>query len=194
MQPPQWLGTRGHLLPSIISTSSGTPSVYEPRREGVKKTKKRRVPPHPALPRALCSSSKTRWVQGVLGSTQAWSRSEGWPSNPGNTRLKPRRLMEHGEYKSDWSEINLTRKALLFTKHLHLKRWRRVFVMMLASDRGSVYTGYTLCSIYESGRGEQRNDEIQCWQEEREECSGFFNPIVRHHCCSLPQDHGQAQP
>lgn len=75
------------------------------------------------------------------------------------------------------------------------------FVMMLASDWGSVFTRHAscrenVCGAYESRRGLELKDEIQLWQEqeEKEECSSIFNPIVRHYYCSLPQDHGQAQP
>lgn len=76
-----------------------------------------------------------------------------------------------------------------------------VFVMMLASDRSSVFTSYGSCRenarrVYECRRELGLKDEIQLRekQEEKEECSGFFNPILRLYSCSLPQDHGQAQP
>ncbi len=80
-----------------------------------------------------------------FSSTQGWSHTEVWPSNSGATCPKPRQLMEHGEYKSDWSEINLTRKAVLFTEHFHPKTLKTGLVMKLASDWGSVFTDYTSC-------------------------------------------------
>lgn len=89
---------------------------------------KTHVPPHSNFPPPFGSS--LLFFQDEMGSggsspTQGWSHSEVWPSNSSMTCLKLQQLMEHGEYKSNWREINLTSKALLFTEHLHLKssRW-----------------------------------------------------------------------
>lgn len=72
--------------------------------------------------------------------TWGWCHSGVWPSDPGITRLKPQQLMEHGEYKSDCGEINLTRKAFAIYQSFTSQTMKVGLVMMLASDWSSAFT------------------------------------------------------
>lgn len=140
----------------------------------------------------LCCSSRTRWVQGVLVHM-------GVISLRGLTFKLIHYMPEATSANGTWGiQIRLKQdqsdKGGFAIYQAFTSQTLKVgFVMMLASDRGSVFTNYTscrenVCRAYESRRGLKLKDEIQLWQEQDE------NPIVRHHYCNLPQNHGQAQP
>lgn len=200
MQPPQWSGMRGHLLLSTISTLSGSPSVHEPRKQGLEASCSTTFCLSSSTLALLRCSSRTRWVQGVLAHT-------GVISLRGLTFKLGYYLPEATAANGTWGiQIRLKRdqsdKEGFAIYQAFTSRTLKVgFVMMLASDWGSVFTNYASSErIYvqrmKVREGWSEKDKMQLWQEqeEKEECSGFFNPIVRQHYCNLPQDHGHAQP
>lgn len=144
----------------------------------------------------LCCSSRTGWVQGVLAHTQRsdlQTQALYWPETTAANGTRGIQI----RLKRDQSD----KEGFAIYQAFTSQTLKVGFVMMLASDRGSVFTDYAscrenACRAHESSTGLKLKDEIQLWQqqEEKEERSGFFNPIVRHHYCNLPQDHGQAQP
>lgn len=123
MKPPQWSEMRGHLLPFTISILSGSSSVHGLRKQGLENSCSTTFS-FPSSPQHFSIVLPGRDGFRGFSPTQGWPHSEVWPSNSGMICLKLQQLMEHGEYKSNWREINSTRRALLFTKHLHLQSWR----------------------------------------------------------------------
>lgn len=152
----------------------------------------------------LCCSSSVRWVQGGGGGVLAHMRVISLRGLTFKLRhYMPEATAANGTWgiqfrlKQDQSDKEVFALYRAFTS----QTLKVGFVMMLASDWGSVFTRHAscrenVCGAYESRRAPELKDEIQLWQEqeEKEECSSIFNPIVRHYYCSLPQDHGQAQP
>lgn len=156
MQTLQWLRMRGHILPSTISTLSGSTSVYKPRKHSLENSCSTPFCPSYCAQFLSVALPGLNGFRGVLGHTSVISLKA--------LTLKLSHSLPEAKAANGTYEIQIRFKRNQSDKESFAIYWAFTSqtlkvgsVMMLASDRGSVFTSYAscrenVCRAYE-GRG-----------------------------------------